>query len=55
MIVPVYYITYIDPRTGFLRREETESHRELQRRIAELVAQGVTILATGQYHKPGEG
>jgi hypothetical protein len=52
--VPVYYVTYIDPRTGFMRREETESHQSLQKRVAELVAQGVTILATGQYRRPGE-
>jgi hypothetical protein len=52
--VPVYYVTYIDPKTGFLKREDTEDHRTLQKRVAELVSQGVTILATGQYRRPGE-
>jgi hypothetical protein len=52
--MPVYYLTYIDPKTGFLKREETTNHQALVKRIQELVQQGVTIIGTGQYKLPSE-
>jgi hypothetical protein len=44
---PIYYINYIDPETGFLRREEFMSHRERDRRMEELRRKGVKHITTG--------
>jgi len=43
----VWYINYIDPKTGFLRHEEYNSHRDMEARATELRAQGVTHLTKG--------
>ena len=43
-----YYITYIDPRTGFLIREDFDSHAEWQECVRKLKRAGAEI-ATGTY------
>jgi len=45
----VYYITYMDPRTGFLKREEFDVHHDQETRIAELRKAGVTRMTTGSF------
>lgn len=45
----VYYIRYIDPKTGFQKREEFDTTRERTKRIEELKKEGVTTLAVGSY------
>lgn len=49
--MPVYYINYLDLVTGFMKRFESESHREVQAKIRELHEAGVTVMATGQYER----
>ena len=49
--MPIYYVNYVDPQTGFVKRYESEDHRVTQLFVEELVARGVTILATGQYRR----
>jgi len=48
----VYYINYIDPRTGFLKREEFDSHSDLETRIAALRRQGVARMTEGSFETP---
>jgi len=48
----VYYVNYIDPATGFLKREETTGHRALTDRIAELKKAGVVHVTVGSYETP---
>jgi len=43
----VWYINYIDPKTGFLKHEEYDSHRTMEARVAELRAAGITNLTKG--------
>jgi len=45
----VYYINYLDPRTGFLKREEMDTHRDQETRIAELTKAGVTRITKGSF------
>ena len=45
----VYYINYLDPETGFLKREEFDRHRDQEDRVAELRAQGVTRITKSSY------
>jgi len=45
----IYYINYLDLKTGFIKREEFDRHRDLVDRIAELRAQGVTRITEGSY------
>jgi hypothetical protein len=48
----IYYINYIDPVTGFLRREEYTEHRRLDDRIRELRAAGVKYITEGKFETP---
>lgn len=48
----IYYINYIDPETGFLKREEFDTHRDADKRIAELKADGVRHTTTGSFESP---
>jgi len=45
----IYYINYIDPRTGFLKREESENHKDIETRKAELKKRGVLHIAEGSF------
>jgi len=45
----IYYVNYIDPRTGFLKREETDSHRDIEARIQELKEAGVLHMTEGSF------
>jgi len=45
----VYYITYMDPDTGFLRREEYDTHREQEDRKRMLRRMGVVRIHQGSY------
>ena len=47
----VYYINYIDPKTGFLEREEFTTHRAREERIARLRAKGITRITTGAFRE----
>ena len=49
----VYYISYIDPATGFLKREEMDSHRIQEARIEELKTKGVKHFYKGSYETVG--
>jgi len=44
-----YYLNYIDAKTGFLRREEFDSHRDRDTRIQELRKAGVTHITEGSF------
>jgi len=44
-----YYINYIDPRTGFLKREEFDSHRDQMNRVDELKRQGVMYISHNHF------
>jgi len=48
----VYYVNYIDPTTGFLKREETTDHRALTDRIADLKKRGVVHITEGSFETP---
>jgi len=45
----VYYINYLDPKTGFLEREEFDSHRDRDTRVAELRKASVTRITEGSF------
>jgi len=45
----VYYINYIDAKTGFLRREEFDSHHDQENRIAILTKEGTTRITKGSF------
>lgn len=45
----IYYLNYLDPKTGFLKREEANTHRELEERVAELKSQGVKEITKGSF------
>ena len=45
----IYYINYIDPKTGFLKREEFTTHRDMVERIAKLRAEGITNFNKGSF------
>lgn len=45
----IYYVNYIDPATGFLKREEFTSHRARSDRITILKKQGVTNFNIGSF------
>ena len=47
----VYYINYIDPETGFLKREEFDHHRDMEPRIQELKAKGVKHFTRGHFER----
>jgi len=44
-----YYINYIDPRTGFLKREESENHKDIEKLKQQLKERGVLHMATGSF------
>jgi len=47
----IYYINYIDPRTGFLKREEAENHKDIDARIRELKERGVLHITEGSFER----
>jgi len=47
----VYTILYMDPATGFLKREEFDTHRAQETRITELVKRGVTRIQRGHFER----
>jgi hypothetical protein len=47
----IYYINYLDPTTGFLKREEYTEHRRQEERIRQLRAAGVRYITEGQYQE----
>jgi len=47
----IYYVNYIDPRTGFLKREEAENHRDLEARIQALKDAGVIHITEGSFER----
>jgi hypothetical protein len=47
----IYYINYVDPETGFIRREEFTVHRAQEERIAELKRKGVKNIVEGHYEE----
>ena len=53
MITPqrIYYLRWIDPTTGFPKREEFTSRRARRKREEELKLQGVKHTARGSYVK----
>jgi len=46
----VYYVTYIDPKTGFLKRVEFDSHADAMELVRSLQAQGVHVM-TGHFER----
>jgi len=52
----IYYINWLDPETGFLKRDEYTSHRDQTARIEELRRRGVTRITEGSFEEttPGE-
>jgi len=47
----VYYLTWLDPTTGFLKREEFDHHRDLEARLRELRQKGVTHTTQGAFER----
>jgi len=47
----VYYITYLDPNTGFLKREEFDNHRAQSARQRDLMKEGITRVQTGSFER----
>ena len=47
----IYYINYLDPKTGFLKREEFTRHRNQEERIRELRAAGVKHIIEASFIK----
>jgi len=45
----VYTVVYIDPATGFLKREEFDTHRDREERIAKLKNAGVREISRGHF------
>jgi len=45
----VYYINYIDPDTKFLKREEFDSHHDMEARIQELKNRGIIHFNRGSF------
>lgn len=45
----IYYINYIDPATGFLKREEFDSHSDMDTRIQELKKRGILHFNKGSF------
>ena len=47
----IYYINYIDPKTGFLKREEFTTHRAMTERIAKLEDEGIKDFTKGGFEE----
>ena len=47
----IYYINYLDPKTRFLKREEFESHRDMEARIQELKDLGMVHFNKGSFER----
>lgn len=47
----VYYINYLDPDTGFLKREEFDRHQDQDARIAELKKKGIVHFNKGSFER----
>ena len=45
----IYYINYIDPTTGFLKREEFTRHKDQKERIRELQAAGIKHITQASF------
>ena len=45
----IYYIRYIDPKTGFQKREEFDTQHAREKRIETLTAEDVKTLMKGSY------
>lgn len=45
----VYYITYLDPTSGFLKRYEATSHKDRDAMVETLRDKGVVHYSTGSY------
>jgi len=43
IVAVVYYVTWMDPGTGFLRRREFNTHEDLMIFVGDLQRQGIPV------------